>query len=110
MNCISEFEWHGLPVVDFSIGEGGVELVVTPYDSPFGLYKSFSLKLFGYEEVRVKMDSEITLPTISEMEIHSFEFQQIGEKLSGKLSILTGSTGFWSIEFKNAEWSFDSSI
>ncbi|MDV2078704.1 hypothetical protein [Marinobacter xestospongiae] len=110
MSRIFEIEWHDLPLVDFSIGEGGIVLVVTPYDDSSGQYKSFSLKLFDYEYVRVKMDSEITLPTLSEMEVYGFDFQQIGEQLSGELSILTGSTGFWSIEFKNAEWSFGPSI
>lgn len=108
MDSISEIEWHDLPIADFSIGESGIILVVTPFDDSSGQYRSLSLKLFGFEDVYVKMDSEITLSTLalSELEVNRFEFHHIGDKLSGKLSILTGSTGFWGIEFKNAEWSF----
>lgn len=112
MTSISEIEWHDLPIADFSIGEGGIVLVVTPFDDSTGQYRRLSLRLFEFEDVYVKMDSDITLSTLtlSEMEVDGFEFYQLGNKLSGKLSILTGSTGFWGIEFKNAEWTFEPSI
>lgn len=110
MSSISEIEWHDLPVADVSIGEAGIALIVTPFDDSVGEYRSFSLKLFNFEDVRVEMASKITLSTLADMEVHRFEYQQSSGKISGKLSILTGSTGFWSIEFKNAEWSFGPSI
>lgn len=86
--------------------------MVTPHDDSSGEYRRLSLKLFGFEDVHVKMDSDITLSTftLSELEVYRFEYHHTDDKLSGKLSILTGSTGFWGIEFRNAEWAFGPSI
>lgn len=72
MNSITDIEWHDLPIVDFSISEHRILLVVTPFEDSIGQYRCFSLKLFNFEEVSIKMDSEITLSTLSEMEVHSF--------------------------------------
>lgn len=104
LQLLRSTEWHDLPVDHLAIGVHGVSLVVTPYDAASGAYRS--LRLFIGAPHRLQLSgSPLSAADLSRLEVSSFAVEEDSDAaLSGTLTILPGSAGIWSVEFRGATW------
>lgn len=104
LQLLRSTEWHDLPVDDLAIGVHGVSLVVTPYDAASGAYRSLRLLIDAPHRLQFST-SPLSTTDLSRLEVSSFAIEEdSGATLSGTLTILPGSAGIWSVEFRGATW------
>lgn len=107
-HALTKFEWHDLPVSMLCISKSGIDLVVTPYNEALAQYDRFRLTLRGATSVRLDVQGDLSARDLSDVEVSSFNYR-VGDdrRLTGKLGLLPGSAGFWTVAFENARWELE---
>ena len=102
---LHSFEWHDLPVDELAIMSDGLSLIVTPYDESLRTYRRMRLALTAAEQVELALTGTLSEADLSRLEVSSFEIvDESDDHLSGRLGILPGAAGFWTIGFVRAKW------
>ena len=110
-DCLAQIEWHDLPLESIRIGSTGIDLHVTPFDREKGRYQDFYLFIFNPQSIEIKAEGHLSLERLKNLEIAEFEYEFIGDLISGTIGIIPGGAdvGYWKIEFKKANWKLTSS-
>jgi hypothetical protein len=105
-SSLDAIEWHDLPVTSLSVTESGFSLVFTPYEEDAGSYVSRTFSIADAETIQLDITGTLTPKDLSDLEISSlsYDLDESG-RISGKIGLLPGHAGFWSISFANAAWS-----
>ncbi|MFP4344801.1 MAG: hypothetical protein ACLFU8_08920 [Anaerolineales bacterium] len=102
---LERFVWHDLPLTALRLTESTCELWVSPFSESLQAYEEAHLSLSGYESLNLDVQGELTPIDQRNLEIYRFDYELHEEgTLSGKLSILPGEGGYWSISFQRAVW------
>jgi len=97
--------WHDLPLESFSIQMESVKFLITPFDDKNDCYLKYEFVLTNFSNISFSINSEANLKFLSELEIFNFDYTLLDEnKLSGKIGILPGNSGYWEVAFENATW------
>lgn len=104
LQLLRSTDWHDLPVDDLAIGVHGVSLVVTPFDAASGAHRNLRLVINAPHRLEFST-TFLSAADLTRLEVSSFTVKEdSGETLSGRLTILPGSAGIWSVEFRGATW------
>lgn len=105
------FEWHDLPVDRISVMKKGVILDVTPFDDDADRYEPATLSLFDAEGIEFGIQGKLSPQDLGRLEITDFDVEESApERITGKLGILYGGTGYWTIRVTNALWQLEPPI
>ncbi len=93
-----------MPVESISINETCVCIVVTPYDEAKKLYKRIELKLSDFTSMSVSLGDKFASSALKDLEVSSFKYTHVGDRITGGIGILAGNEGYWVIEFEQAKY------
>ena len=102
---LKQIIWHDLPLTALRLTESTLDLSLSPFSESLQAYEEASLSLSGYETLVLNVQGELTPIDQRNLEIYRFDYEIHDDgTLSGKLSILPGEGGYWSISFQRAMW------
>jgi len=107
MSSLNLFEWHDLPLESISIKNDSIVLSVSPFNEQTQEYDNYKLKLLSFSSLELSIESVLDFNVLCNMEISSFNHTLAGTLLSGTIGILPANSGFWTISFKDAQWSLE---
>ncbi|OEG72766.1 hypothetical protein BEL05_10865 [Shewanella colwelliana] len=106
---LTDIVWHDLPLDGISIKTDSLDLMISPYNESTKQYDELIFKLYSFASMALSLDAQLDISNLKDMEISSFEYSQNKNTLSGTIGILPGNAGFWSVSFKDAQWSIHAS-
>jgi hypothetical protein len=102
---LKQITWHDLPLTALHLTESACTLRIAPFCEPTQRYKEARLSLSGYESLTLDLQGALTPAEQRNLEIYRFDYELHEDgSLSGRLSILPGGAGYWSLTFRRAAW------
>jgi hypothetical protein len=108
VSLLGSIDWHDLPIDALSITSAGIELVVTPWMENKNAFGRYRLSITEAEILEVDITGSLSANDSDGLEVNSFDYTLVSSRrISGKIGILPGDAGHWSISFGNANWSLE---
>ncbi len=102
---LDRIEWQDLPLVALTVAATGVQLVVSVYDENACVYVGRGLQLTEADSLSFNMTGQVSESDLGSLRISAFSYSLSPEGLlTGTISILVGSSGFWEIAATDAQW------
>ncbi len=102
---LKRITWHDLPLIALRLTESTLDLWISPFSESLQAYEEARLSLSGYESLTLDLQSDLTPADQRNLEIYRFDYELHEDgSLSGKLGILPGGAGYWSLTFRRAAW------
>ncbi|WP_221795203.1 hypothetical protein [Oceanobacter mangrovi] len=103
MKQFEQFVWHDLPVQEITFSAIGLKLVVTPYNENAEEYDKYCLELEG--NFVYSLQGSFTSDSLEQLEVATLNYDLLENgTISGKLGLLPGDDGYWTISFQSAMW------
>lgn len=102
---LHDFEWHDLPVDEVAITSHHLSVDVSPYAETAQSYRRVRLTLSSPDQLHIAVTGTLGHKDLLALEVSTFDIlDESDERLSGRLTILAGSAGVWTIHVSGATW------
>ena len=102
---LHDFEWHDLPVEEVAITSQHLSVAVSPYAESAHVYRRVRLTLSDPDRLDIAVTGSLGRKDLLALEVSSFDIlDESDDRLSGRLMILAGDGGVWTIHVSGATW------